>query len=103
MKLYVQVIIHSEQNLKRLKLKPSNIQFILFSFVCDSSDTTSLVRILPSGVLSLRINLNYGSYGQLVRAISTPQGRYLRWTTQTEEKRTYIHASSGIRIHDPTV
>jgi hypothetical protein len=39
----------------------------------------------------------------LGRVISPSQGRYLHTTTQIEETHTDIHASSGIRTHDPSV
>jgi hypothetical protein len=43
------------------------------------------------------------SVGLLGRRISPSQGRYLHRTTQTELTYTDIHASSGIRTHDPSV
>jgi hypothetical protein len=65
MKLCVREIFHSEQNLRHLKFKSSNIQFILFSvyFVVLQQRyillllCPSLFRIRPSGLLPLRINL----------------------------------------------
>jgi hypothetical protein len=48
--------------------------------------------------------LNFGqSVGLLGLGISPSQGRYLHRTTQTEQTQTNIHASSGIRSHDPSV
>jgi hypothetical protein len=45
-------------------------------------------------------------FGQLVGllggGISPTQGLYLNRTTQHRKTRTHIHASSGIRIHDPS-
>jgi hypothetical protein len=42
--------------------------------------------------------------GLLGRAISPSQGRYVHMrTTQTQNKRADIHASCGIRPHDPSV
>jgi hypothetical protein len=35
--------------------------------------------------------------------IGPPQGLYLHKTTQNRKTRTYFHASSRIRIHDPSV
>jgi hypothetical protein len=43
------------------------------------------------------------SAGLLGRGISPSQSRYLHMTTQTEQTHTDIHASSGIRAHDPSV
>jgi hypothetical protein len=34
---------------------------------------------------------------------SPSQTHYLRWRAQHRNARKYIHASSGIRIHDPSV
>jgi uncharacterized BrkB/YihY/UPF0761 family membrane protein len=48
----------------------------------------------------------YGSVGQLVRllgwGIGLTQDLYLHRTTQHRKTRTYIHASSGIRNHNPS-
>jgi hypothetical protein len=41
--------------------------------------------------------------GLLGREISPSQGYYLHRTAQCKEKLTHIHASSGIRSHDPRV
>jgi hypothetical protein len=41
--------------------------------------------------------------GLLGRGIGPTQGLYLDRTTQHRETRTHIHASSGIRKHDPSV
>jgi hypothetical protein len=53
------------------------------------------------------ISETYESVGQLVglfgRMIGPMQGLYLHRTTQHRKTRTYIHASSGIRSHDPSV
>jgi hypothetical protein len=50
---------------------------------------------------------NLWIYGHLVRLLGrgvTPmQGLYLHRTTQHKKTRTHIHASSGIRTHDPSV
>jgi len=40
--------------------------------------------------------------GLLGREIGPTQGLYLQKTTQHTKKRTHIHASSGIRTHDPS-
>jgi len=40
--------------------------------------------------------------GLLGGGISPSQGLYLYRTTQHRKKRTHIHASSGIRTHDPS-
>jgi hypothetical protein len=41
--------------------------------------------------------------GLLGREIGPSQALYLHRTTQHTKTRTYIHASSGIRTHDPSV
>jgi hypothetical protein len=50
---------------------------------------------------------DYRSYRQSMGlfgwVISPLQGRYLHRASQTEESRSDIHASSGIRTHDPSV
>jgi len=43
------------------------------------------------------------SVGLLGRGISPSQGHYLHRTAQQRKTRTHIHASSGIRTHDPSV
>jgi hypothetical protein len=52
--------------------------------------------------------LSYGtaytqSVGLLGRGIRLSQGRYLHTEQHKQNKRTDIHASSGIRTHDPNV
>jgi len=45
-------------------------------------------------------------YSELTSEIINPFRRVCRtcwWTVQHKKRRTYIHASSGIRTHDPIV
>jgi hypothetical protein len=49
------------------------------------------------------LNLFRQSVGLLGRGISPLQGPYLHKEQQTQNKRTHIHAMSGIRAHDPSV
>jgi hypothetical protein len=68
-----------------------------------------LSNIRPLGLFRFRIYLSetYESVGQLVgllgRGIGPTQGLYLHRTTQHRKMRRHIHASSGIRTHDPSV
>jgi hypothetical protein len=41
--------------------------------------------------------------GLLGREIGPMKGLYLHGTTQHRKTRTHVHASSGIRTHDPSV
>jgi hypothetical protein len=70
--------------------------------------SSSAFRIKPSGLFPSELIWNCASYRQLVgllgRVIS-PVARPLpiQDSTNTEETRTDIYASSGIRTHDPSV
>jgi hypothetical protein len=68
-----------------------------------------LSRIRPLGLFRFQIlfflklmNLFGKMVGLLGRGIGPTQGLYLHRTTQHRKTRTHIHASSGIRIHDPS-
>jgi hypothetical protein len=73
---------------------------IYLSISCCShlEHTASVKRFVSPQFLNLR-----QSVGPLGGGISPTQGRYLQKITQTQNKRTHIHALSGIRIHDPSV
>jgi hypothetical protein len=64
--------------------------------------SSSAFRIRPSVLFSSKINLNYESCSQLV-GLPTARTLLTQDNTNTEETRTDIHASSGIRTHDPSV
>jgi hypothetical protein len=68
-----------------------------------------LSRISPLSLFRFRIYFSklMNLFGQLVgllgRGISPTQGLYLHRTTQHRETRTHFHASSWIRISEPSV
>jgi hypothetical protein len=65
-------------------------------------------RIRPSGLFPFRLNseimdLTDSCQDSLDGWSALSQGRYLHRTTQKEETDADIHASSGIRTHDPSI
>jgi hypothetical protein len=75
----------------------------------NNNNNNSLSSIRPLSLFRFRIyflklvNLFGHLLGLLGRGISPTQGLYLHRTTQHRKTRTNIHASSGIRTHDPSV
>jgi hypothetical protein len=88
-------------------LKHNSLIFVQLISLKDHITSSSFHRtILLSSTISeliwkLWILQSVGTNPE--RWISPSQGRYLHKTTQTEETQTYIHASSGIRTHYPSV
>jgi hypothetical protein len=67
-----------------------------------------LSRITPCSQFRFRIIFwNYESFGcfwwDSLDGIGPSQGLYLHRIAQNRETRTYVHVSSGIRTHDPSV
>jgi hypothetical protein len=73
----------------------------------EEQENFPVSRIKTSDPFRNRINFwNYESFwdmlaGHLWQGICPSQGLYLYRTTQQRKTLTYIHASSGIRTHDP--
>jgi hypothetical protein len=70
-----------------------------------SSSSYSNFCIKPSGPFPIRINLELQRVGRTPWTVDQPVARPLptQDNTYTEETLTDIHASSGIRTHDPSV